>query len=262
MDPGEHTIVDCHIHPAADEEHDACWFLSSGSFQQQIDTLKRCGIARACGAPVRRMDPDSFSEITAINDLALSLRDRAPDFYTPGIQVHPRFPDESCREIERRCGGEGVRWIGELVGYMMGYGQEYTSEGALAVMRTAQNFGAVVSFHCGSADVVGDLCSAVPGLPLVLAHPGDGRDNIRERLELVSRYPNLHLDISGSGIDRFGVLRTAVDVAGAEKLLFGTDFPINNPAVYVYGALLEPLTGPERDALFAGNFTRLVGVSS
>ena len=79
------------------------------------------------------------------------------------------------------------------------------------------------------------------------------------RLALVAKYPNLHLDISGSGIDRYGILRTGIDMAGKEKLVFGSDYPINNPASYVYGALLEPLSEGERAALFEGNFLRLVG---
>ncbi len=77
----------------------------------------------------------------------------------------------------------------------------------------------------------------------------------------VAAYPNLHLDISGSGIDRYGILRKAIDTIGKEKLLFGTDYPVNNPAVYVHGALFEPLAEEEFDALFAGNFLRLIGRS-
>ena len=50
-----------------------------------------------------------------------------------------------------------------------------------------------------------------------------------------------------------------MDVAGAEKILFGTDYPINNPAVYVHGAMLEDLSEKERKLLFSGNFMRLAG---
>ena len=49
--------------------------------------------------------------------------------------------------------------------------------------------------------------------------------------------------------------------AGKEKLLFGTDYPINNPAVYLHGALFEDLADAERAALFHGNFRRLCGLA-
>jgi predicted TIM-barrel fold metal-dependent hydrolase len=170
-----HFIVDCHFHPAVDEETDTNWFYGSGSIQSQIDALRRAGISQACGAPVRACNPESLHEIRILNDKALALRDRSPDFYIPGIQVHPRFPDESCREIERCCGGEGVRWIGELVGYMMGYGVDYVSEGALKIMRTAREYDATVNIHCHDMDVIDRLCESVPDLEIVLAHPGGGK---------------------------------------------------------------------------------------
>lgn len=252
-------IIDCHIHPALGPETDLNWFGPSGTIREQFDDLRRAGIAQACGAPIQRLDPDSFAPVRRLNDQALALRDRFPDFYVPGIQVHPCFPEESCAQIERCCGGAGVRWVGELVGYLMGYGEDYTSPGALSIMPTAAAHGAVVNVHCGRLETVAALCAAVPELPVVLAHPGDGRDTILDRLRLVAAVPNLHLDISGSGIDRYGMLRRAVASAGPDKLLFGTDYPINNPAVYVSGARQEPLTSTERAALFCGNFRRLTG---
>lgn len=254
-------IIDCHIHPGVDGEADTNWFASSGDIQAQFDDLRRAGISRACGAPIRGGAPDSFAAIRSLNDQALILRDRFPEFYVPGIQVHPGFADESCREIERCCGDQEVRWVGELVGYIMGYGSEYASDQALPIMQAAAAHNAVVNIHCGELEVVEALCTAVPQLNVVLAHPGDGKDRILERLQLVASLPNLHLDISGSGIDRYGVLRRAVEVTGKDKLLFGTDFPINNPAVYVHGALFEALGDETSDALFHGNFLRLTGYS-
>jgi predicted TIM-barrel fold metal-dependent hydrolase len=257
----EHEMIDCHIHPGVDAASAASWFIGVGDPSEQIATLRRAGIHRACGAPIQVMQPDSFAPIRRLNDQALALRDRFPEFYIPGIQVHPRFPEESCAEIERCCGGEGVRWIGELVGYLMGFGEEYASRNAVKIFREAARFGAVINFHCASLDVIERACRAVPEAQFVLAHPGGGREEFLARIALVARLSNLHLDISGSGIDRYGILRKAIDVAGKEKLLFGTDYPINNPAVYVQGALFERLSEEEYAALFHGNFRRLTGIA-
>jgi predicted TIM-barrel fold metal-dependent hydrolase len=99
----------------------------------------------------------------------------------------------------------------------------------------------------------------LPGLRVVLAHPGAGWYDILPRVAAVAAHRHLYLDISGSGIDRYGMIRTAMDKAGRDKVLFGTDYPINNPAVYVRGAGFESLDAAERDALFNGNFRRLCG---
>lgn len=254
----KYEIIDCHYHPAVDAETDTSWFYPAGSMQNQIDTLRRAGISQACGAPIKAAVPESFDEIKFLNDKALILRNKYPDFYIPGIHIHPHFPDESCQEIERCCGKEGVRWIGELVGYMMGYGVEFATENALIIMRVAEKYQATVNIHCHDLDVIDRLAKSVPDLKIVLAHPGGGKQEILGRLERVARSPNLYLDTSGSGIDRYKILRKAIDVAGKEKLIFGTDYPINNPSVYVYGTLLEALSEAEYNAIFRNNFLRLI----
>ena len=171
--------------------------------------------------------------------------------------MHPAYAEESCAELER-VHREGVRWVGELVGYLSGYGEEYASPRALTVMRTAAALGMVVTIHCGSLEVISDLARAVPEMRIVLAHPGDG-EAFLSRIALVARTPNLHLDISGTGIDRYGMIRRAMDVAGKHKLLLGSDYPVNNPAVYLQGARFEPLRADELEALCSGNFLRLIG---
>jgi len=253
----DHNIIDCHIHPSLDEATILGRYYPTCDMQRQIDTLRRAGISRACGSPIRYFQPASFDGIKALNDKALALRDRFPGFYIPGIQVHPHFPDESCREIERCCGREGVRWIGELVGSPTGYGEEFATDTALVIMRTAVKHNATVNFHCHDLDVVDRLCKAVPDLNLVLAHPEEG-DDFLNRLAKVAAFPNLHLDISGTGIDRYGSLRKAVEIVGKEKILFGSDYPVNNPAVYVQGALFEALTAEQYAAIFENNFLRLI----
>ena len=108
---------------------------------------------------------------------------------------------------------------------------------------------AIAAYYCSGEEA---------SVKIVLAHPGGGRQEFLDRLKKIAEYPNLHLDISGSGIDRYQILRKAVDIAGKEKLLFGTNYPINNPSVYVQGALFEPLSEEEYTAIFRDNFLRLI----
>ncbi len=253
-------IIDCHIHPAVDGSTETNWFRPVGEFRAQVEALRRAGIGRACGALVASLKPSAFAEIRALNDKALALRDRFPDFYIPGIQVHPHFPEESCAEVERCCGREGVRWVGELVGYMMGFGVEFATRDALTVMREIAKHRAAVNIHCHDLDVVDALCRAVPDLNVVLAHPDGDKTELLARIRKTAELPNLHLDISGSGIDRYGMIRGIMDAAGPGKALFGTDYPINNPGAYVGGAKFETLTREEQAALFHGNFLRLTGL--
>ena len=55
------------------------------------------------------------------------------------------------------------------------------------------------------------------------------------------------------------MLRWGIDRIGKERILFGTDYPVNSPLMNVCGVLSEPLTGEERKAVFHDNFLRLTG---
>ncbi len=142
----------------------------------------------------------------------------------------------------------------------MGYGEEYASSGAFAIYKLAQELSMVVNFHCSNLQTIRTVCEEFPDLPFILAHPSAGKDPFLKRLELVASFPNLYLDYSGSGIMRWGMIRHCIDTAGADKFLFGTDFPVCNPAMYVGCMLSENLSAEEQRLILSGNFRRLVGM--
>ena len=151
----------------------------------------------------------------------------------------------------------GVRWIGELVAYMMQTG-EYDSGGMFRIYETARDLGMPVNIHCSDLEVIERILKNFPTLNLVIAHPEDV-GNAKKRFELVSRYPNAYLDISGTGLFRWTMLRYAIDLCGSEKLLFGSDFPICSPGMNLGGVLAEHLTGTELKNILSDNFLRLIG---
>jgi predicted TIM-barrel fold metal-dependent hydrolase len=255
---GNFEIIDCHVHPFLSSETNTEWFCDSKTPDDFVEILKRSGISRACGSVVKRLEICNFSEIRELNKEALDFRDRYPDFFIPGIHIHPDFPEESCEELERLYKEENVRWVGELVAYMMSLG-EYLPKKAYPIYELARDLNVPVNIHSGPEDVA-KICENIPGINVVLAHPSAGKGTIEERVELCAKYPGAHLDISGSGIQRWGLLRFGIDKAGKEKFLFGTDFPISNPASFVQGALFEELTDEEFVAVMSGNFKRLTGL--
>ena len=55
------------------------------------------------------------------------------------------------------------------------------------------------------------------------------------------------------------MLRRIIDEVGVDRVLFGSDFPTCNPAMFVGGVLLDPLlTDEEKEKIFAGNAKRLL----
>ncbi len=251
-------VIDCHIHPPVDAASDLSWYDPVPSREAFVAELLDCGISRACGSVIGDGEITSFAPVAAMNRDALAFRDEFPDFYLPAIHIDPRYPDESCREIEHYH-RRGVRWIGELVAYHMGY-TEYLPDGSEPVYDLAQSLGIPVSFHGDDLAEIARMCTAFPRLSFVLAHPHDRKAEVIERLALVASQKNLFLDLSGSGVMRRGLIRHAIDACGAEKILLGTDAPICNPAMYIHCVLAERLSDAERAAVLSGNFKRLTGL--
>jgi len=117
---------------------------------------------------------------------------------------------------------------------------------------------------------VARLALAYPNLPFIIPHFGAGL--FREALMAADTCANIHLDTSSSnswirytpGLTLDAVFRTALAVAGARRLLFGTDssfFPrgwqrgiydAEQQALSAMGASAE-----DQSLVFGGNFDRL-----
>jgi predicted TIM-barrel fold metal-dependent hydrolase len=109
-----------------------------------------------------------------------------------------------------------------------------------------------------------------PAVPIVIPHFGAGL--LRETLMLADLCPNVHVDTSSSnawikyvpGLTLEQVFKTAIDVVGPERLLFGTDssfFPRGwHRAIYEQQrAALDAVgvSASDQQKIFAANFDRL-----
>ncbi|MCK4276270.1 MAG: amidohydrolase [Phycisphaerae bacterium] len=256
-------IIDSHIHPPLADGTISTWFPGRASVvsgEDFVAHLKQAGVKRACGACIGPMPGDSFAPIAEANRSALTFRDRFGDFYIPAVQLDLRLGQESCGELDHYYHNEGVRWIGELVLYQAGGEDDYTSKGAFEVYALAQQLGMPVNFHCNKLHLIPQMCEGFDRLNFVLAHPKSDKAQFLQRLELVRKYPNLYMDLSGSGLQRYGLLRHAIDTAGEHKFLFGSDFPICGAAGFVADVRSEQLTPRQQELVFAGNFKRLTGL--
>jgi predicted TIM-barrel fold metal-dependent hydrolase len=79
-------------------------------------------------------------------------------------------------------------------------------------------------------------------------------------VEFVAEHENMYLDISGTGLFRWNFLRHFVGKYGAEKIIFGSDFPTCSVGMNVYGTLSEHLTREQFELILSGNFRRIMGM--
>ena len=263
----EFEIIDFHTHPFLDRAHNICVHIDycDMSPENTPAVFRKWGVSRICGSVVRwprENEPASWEKIRENNDMALELKRLYGEFYVPGFHVHPGYLEESFEEI-RRMREAGVRLVGELVPYMDGWGElTYASDEFSELLREIGRLGMVVSVHAHAdyMDYLYEMVRRHPDVTFVAAHPGEYGAFMRH-LEIAKLSDNYCLDLSGTGIFRYGVLRRAIDCMGAERVLYGSDYPVCDPAVFLGGVLLNGyITDAERELVLAGNAKRLLNL--
>jgi predicted TIM-barrel fold metal-dependent hydrolase len=260
-------IIDFHTHPFLNSSYNICKHkevLPDMGVENTFSIMKDLGVSKICGAVVsmdskeRPAYKNDWQRIRDWNTQALELKKIYGDFYVPGFHIHPDFVEESCLEIDRMH-AQGVRLLGELVPYLSGY-KSYSLENMKIIIDYATQKKMVVSIHTTLDDDMDTFVEQHPDTTIVAAHPNE-YDRFMRHLQRLKKYPNYYLDISGTGVFRYGMLRRAIDEVGAHKILYGSDFPTCNPGMFVGSVLLDPLiTAEEKRAVFAENAKRLLGI--
>lgn len=253
-------IIDFHTHPFLNEKTNICQHKSYFEMTplETPEYLKGIGINRICGSVIAEWDDDKgFENITKTNDTALKLKEIYKDFYIPGMVISPDYLKESLEEIERMHRLE-VNLIGELVHTKLGGWSSYNTKEFSEIFDLATQYDMVVSVHnCDNEDMETAI-KENKAVTFVVAHPGEYNTYMRH-IERMKKCENYYLDLSGTGLFRHGMLRHGIDECGVERFLFGSDFPICNPAMFVGGVLNDSLiTDDEKEAILSKNAKRLL----
>jgi predicted TIM-barrel fold metal-dependent hydrolase len=251
------NIIDFHCHPFYDTQENLCFFPNAVKNQSDdiLTDMEDAGISRFCGSVILR-PLAGFDTLHTCNLHALELRKRYGDRYIPGFHISPQFIEESIAEIAF-AKENGVNLIGELVPYMHGNYPYYSREFSI-LLEECERQDMLVSLHTmDDLDEMRRMAKAHPHLSFVFAHPGD-RPHVLKHIAVMQECDNVSLDISGNGILRYGMLTHVANTLGAERILFGTDYPIGHPKTYVAAVLAEKLTDREKELILSGNAKRLL----
>lgn len=102
----------------------------------------------------------------------------------------------------------------------------------------------VVSMHSLNDEEMDRMVLSHKHVTMVMAHPGE-LDSFLRHLRRMDMSENYYLDVSGTGLFRHGMLARGIVEQGADRFLFGSDYPTCNPAMFVGGVLLDELISRE-----------------
>ncbi|MEW6076456.1 MAG: amidohydrolase family protein [Thermodesulfobacteriota bacterium] len=209
----------------------------------------------------------------AHNDYIIEAQRRYPGRLA-GFCCLDMYGGDPAAEVER-CLDAGLYGVGELAFYQSGIDAEAVRRLA-PVMAVCRERGKPVMIHTnepvghpypGKTPItvrqIYDLAAAFPDNRIVLAHWGGGVFfyNLLKR-EAREVLKNVWYDTAASPyLYEADIYRIAGGLAGPDKILWGTDFPLLKPARYFKEMDQAGLSGPDRDALLGGNAAAFLGLS-
>jgi predicted TIM-barrel fold metal-dependent hydrolase len=107
---------------------------------------------------------------------------------------------------------------------------------------------------------IADLAEKFPRLPIIMEHMGY-RYHVDLAIEITRKHANLHLGTTVVAAAEPFVVKRAIQEAGAEKVLFGSNAPWALPRTGVEGIKRLKLGKEDEKLVLGGNFERIFKIA-
>src|SRR4030043_960035 len=277
-------IIDCHTHIFPEEvrkdreafckKDEGFAFIYDRSrakmagVEDLIASMDESGIDRSviCGFPWSRPDLCSFQ-----NQYLMESASRYPNRLIVFVSLLFSNPDWSEKELGRAV-KDGARGVGEIAFYR----DEMTAQDIRSmkpVLTQMERQGIPLLFHTN--ETIGhsypgkgrtplerfyEMILSFPGLPIILAHWGGGFPFYELMPEVSKAMANVYYDTAASPfLYSKKIYAVLSQITGAEKIFFGTDFPLISPRRYYQELEGSGLSKQDREKILGLNFSRLIG---
>ena len=251
---GKHKIFDAHLHCPSDAGEVWQYHPVTRTFKEFAAYLDRTGVQRGIINSYRsQMAKDAAGFIEGNREVVRHVEQSKGRFLGACV-VNPLFIDEALREMEDCRKKYEMVWVGELCNYTVPY--QYTIKEFELLVEQAVKLNMVLDVHTNVREME-YIIEKFPQATIVFPHFGD-TDTMFRRIDMMAKHPNCYADIAGSGHERVGMLEYAVETIGIDRVLFGSDFSINDPGEVIARVENSFLTEDQKRAVLAGNLERLL----
>lgn len=248
------VIFDCHIHMPTEDGFCLRWIPKKVTPQDMVDCLDRLGIAGAILISTPGARPKSHAEVVAGHREIARVMDRYPGRFTGGIVVNPRWLDEALEEITYCRRELNFACLGECTAYMSGY--TYDDPGFAAMVAKAIELDLFISVHAAAKEIDA-MALRWPAATFVMPHFPD-MGGLADLENLLRHRSNVYFDICGNQYVRVGLLEMAVAAAGAERVMFGSDYTICDPATVIARVTYADISEQAKAQVFSGTVLKLL----
>ena len=255
------TVIDCHIHlNCADGRYD------EDEVQRCLILADRAGIDHMVYLMFLsngQVDPQA-ADLVISNDIGSELVRRHPDRFSSFCYLNPSLPEAfSLAEIDRCI----VR--GPLLGIKLWISVHADDPRLDPIMQRAAQLNVPVLHHAwykatefvlneSTPAQVATLARRHPDVTIIMAHlAGGGWRGVRD----VRDCPNVVVDTSGAQ-PHAGLVEYAVEQLGAERVVFGSDWPIRDFAVQRARVDGAGITAAQKALILGGTMERVLTTGS
>jgi hypothetical protein len=227
-------------------------FGYSATAEGLLKEMDACGVERAAVVPADRQIAVANKEG---NDEVLKAAREHPDRLTAFCTVNPWYGEDALEEMRRAfgAGAAGLKLHPVLQGFSI------IDPVARPVVELAVGLGKPVYFHtgtpvCSTPFQLSELCLQSPSGIFIMGHAAYS-DYWNDVVAAAKCAPNMFIETS---THLPLVVRLLADELGTGRLVYGSNYPLNQMALEIEKITRYLAAAPDIDRLFYGNIERIL----
>jgi hypothetical protein len=241
-------IIDCHAHFG----HFSGTNITCPNAESMLRAMDVAGVEKVCVSSFLSIGPDC----RAGNDMVAEAVRQHPSRFVGYAVINPNRPGEIADELERCFDHLGCAAIKLHPAF-----HHYSIEGPAyrqVFEYAAKNQRTILSHEWGRPDFLEKLSETYPQANFIIAHTGfwDGRSEFIYA-GVLKRRPNVFIDLVYSNIF-YEALERIVAQVGAERVLWGSDFPLHDLPYQLGRVIFSKLDATAIEKILGGNMLRLL----
>ena len=238
-------IIDAHTHVTSTWEE----LGLITSLERSIELMDRFGIDLACTFHSRSLRTDCRVENTRLAAAVAQFPDRLIGYVT----INPWFTEEAVHEVQRGIEELGFSGIKLHEAHLL---ITYNYPLFEPVYQTIAKYDVPILFHTwNNPEPLKAVAMNHPELTLIAGHSGG--HGWHGFVPALVPYKNVYFEICCSCCE-IGIVEYIVELAGAERVLFGTDLPLIDPAIAYFKVMRADLSDEQKRLIMGENIARIL----